>query len=128
MEIQDRDYYRNDGPSIFDSLMPSGLVCRWLIGVNIAVFILQGLAQVAAQGHGAGVVTEWLILDVNAVLNGQVWRLLTYAFLHSTDGYLLHIIFNMLFLWWLGSDAEQLTAREQFLPNYQLSASLGGVA
>jgi membrane associated rhomboid family serine protease len=128
MAIQDRDYYRNEGPSIFDSLMPSGLVCRWLIGINIAVFILQGLAQFAAPGHGAGVVTDWLILDVNAVLNGQIWRLLTYAFLHSTDGYLLHIIFNMLFLWWFGSDVEQLYGRKEFLAIYLLSAFLGGVA
>jgi membrane associated rhomboid family serine protease len=128
MAIQDRDYYRNEGPSIFDSLMPSGLVCRWLIGINIAVFILQGLAQVAAQGHGAGVVTDWLILDVHAVLKGQVWRLLTYAFLHSTDGYLLHIIFNMLFLWWFGSDVEQLYGRKEFLSIYLLSAFLGGLA
>src|SRR5258707_2286603 len=115
MGIQDRDYYRNEGPSIFDSLMPRGVACRWLIGINIVVFVLQVAAQVAAmpqgnerllhQGHlPAGVVTDWLILDVYKVLDGQVWRLLTYAFLHSTDGFFLHIIFNMLFLCWFGSD------------------------
>ena len=144
MGIQDRDYYRNEGPSIFDSLMPRGMVCRWLIGINIAVFVLQLVAQNAAQSHevvldglgrvhaqpGQGVVTDWLILDVDAVLHGQVWRLLTYAFLHDTNphAYFLHLIFNMLFLWWFGSDVEQLYGRKEFLAIYLISAFLGGVA
>jgi membrane associated rhomboid family serine protease len=117
MGIQDRDYYRNEGPSVLDSLLPSGLMCRWLIGINVAVFILQ---QVAASW-----VNQWFMLDVYAVRDGQVWRLLTFAFLH--DGF-LHIFFNMLFLWWFGSDVEQLYGRKEFLAIYLISALLGGVA
>ena len=49
MGIQDRDYYRNEGPSIFDALVPQGVVCRWLIGINIAVFVMQIVAQASAQ-------------------------------------------------------------------------------
>jgi len=131
MGIQDRDYYRNEGPSIFDSLMPSGLVCRWLIGINTAVFVLQMVAYVNAQtGEGPrdqGWVTEWFVLNVGDVLNGQVWRLLTYAFLHSTDNFFMHLLFNMLFLWWFGSDVEQLYGRKEFLAIYLVSAFLGGV-
>ena len=51
MGIQDRDYYRNEGPSILDTLMPTGIVCRWLIGINVVVFILQLVTQGAAA-HG----------------------------------------------------------------------------
>ena len=148
MGIQDRDYYRKEGPSIFDTLMPRGMVCRWLIGINIAVFFLQIAAQNAARPQGNnpfpfvldehgqvalqqprwGVVTDWLILDVDAVLHGQVWRLLTYSFLHSTDGFFLHIVFNMICLWWFGSDLEALYGRKEFLAIYLVSAFLGGVA
>jgi membrane associated rhomboid family serine protease len=137
MGIQDRDYYRNEGPSIFDSLVPQGLVCRWLIGINIGVFFLQIVAQAAARPQGgdlvigppsAGVVTDWLILDVDAVLGGQVWRLITSAFLHSTDGYFFHLLFNMLCLWWFGTEVEQLYGRSEFLAIYLFSAFLGGVA
>src|SRR5262249_4271785 len=93
MGIQDRGYYRNEGPSIFDSLMPRGVACRWIIGINLIVFVLQVAGQVAAMPHAnerlqlppgvvaaspSGVVTDWLILDVHKVLDGQVWRLLTY--------------------------------------------------
>src|ERR1043166_3951463 len=140
MGIQDRDYYRNEGPSIFDSLMPRGVACRWIIGINLIVFVLQVAAQVAAMPHGnerlqlppgfpppAGVVTDWLILDVHKVLDGQVWRLVTYSFLHSTEGLFLHIVFNMLFLWWFGSDVEQLYGSKEFVAIYLVSAFLGGV-
>jgi membrane associated rhomboid family serine protease len=72
-------------------------------------------------------VTSLLQLDPVAVLDGEVWRLLSYAFLHSTDTP-WHILFNMLFLWWFGSDVEQLYGRKEFLAIYLISAFLGGVA
>ncbi len=134
MGIQDRDYYR-EGSSVLDTLMPNGIVCRWLIAINIIVFFLQLVAQttgfrVDADGvriETYGWVTDWFILDPSDVLHGQVWRILTYAFLHDTSG-IWHIVFNMVFLWWFGSDLEQLYGRREFLTIYLLSASLGGVA
>src|SRR5262245_13456533 len=141
MGIQDRDYYRNEGPSIFDALVPQGVVCRWLIGINIAVFVMQIVAQASAQAairdpfEGAqspsGWVTDWFVLDVGKVIyQGQIWRLLTYAFLHSTDGFSLytHLLFNMLCLWWFGSDMEQLYGRKEFLAMYLTSAIVSGCA
>lgn len=122
MGIQDRDYYRNEGPSIFDTVMPRGMVCRWLIGINIAIFILQVITS-----RFDDQVTRWLILDVDDVLHGQVWRLLTSAFVHSTGNF-FHIVFNMLFLWWFGSDVEERYGRKEFLAIYLVSALLGGVA
>jgi rhomboid family protein len=124
MGIQDRDYYRNEGPSVLDSLMPSGLVCRWLIGINVAVFFFQALTA-SPDPNTYGLVDRWFQLDVYAVEHGQVWRLLTFAFLHSG---IMHIFFNMLFLWWFGSDVEQLYGRKEFLVIYLISAFLGGVA
>jgi membrane associated rhomboid family serine protease len=130
MGIQDRDYYRNDGPSIFDQMVPRGLVCRWLIGINVAAFLVQLITLPASDGRrfSDGAFTDWLILDVGAVLHGEVWRLLTYSFLHSTDanGFFLHVFFNMLFLWWFGSDVEEIYGRREFLAIYLVSAVLGG--
>ncbi len=135
MGIQDRDYYR-DGPSVLDTLMPAGIVCRWLIAINIAVFFLQLVAKSTAGqfddnapiiGPTDGWVTDWFILDPAEVQRGQVWRLLTYAFLHETTG-IWHIVFNMIFLWWFGSDLEQLYGRREFTTIYLSSAVLGGLA
>jgi membrane associated rhomboid family serine protease len=66
-------------------------------------------------------------LDVSKVLHGEVWRLLTYAFLHSTSSW-AHIVFNMLFLYWFGRDVEDLYGPREFLAFYLVSALLGGVA
>src|SRR5260370_3656025 len=48
-------------------------------------------------------------------------------FLHdvSSPG---HIIFNMLFLWWFGSDVEDLYGPREFLTFYLTAALAGGVA
>jgi membrane associated rhomboid family serine protease len=135
MGIQDRDYYRNEGPSVFGSLVPKGIICRWLIGINVVIFILQMIAFGIVGGPenangadtGSGWMTDWFILDVDKVLGGQVWRLVTYAFLHSPMD-IWHVVFNMLFLWWFGSDIEELYGRKEFIAIYLVSALLGGLA
>lgn len=125
MGIYDREYYRSEGPSYLDSMWPEGRICRWLIGLNILLFIAQLVTRSVQDPNGA--VTRWLVLDTEAVQHGEIWRLLTYAFLHDPDS-LMHILFNMLFLWWFGSDIESIYGPREFLSFYLLTALLGGVA
>jgi membrane associated rhomboid family serine protease len=134
MGIYDREYYRRSGPGFLDGIFGRAQVCKWLIFINVGVFILQMITRVQVhdeRGHSLGwlpgPVTDWLILDTHLVLQGEVWRLLSYAFLHDTND-VLHIIFNMLFLWWLGSDVEDLYGPKEFLAFYLVSAFLGGLA
>lgn len=56
------------------------------------------------------------------VLEGQVWRLLTCAFLH---GGLIHIVFNMYALYVIGPQLEVLFGRVKYIVIYLLSA-IGG--
>jgi membrane associated rhomboid family serine protease len=130
MGIYDRDYYRREGPTLFGSFADRGTVCKWLIGVNAAVFVLQMLTvQTVVTPLGLdqrSPVTDALLLDVEKVMHGQVWRLLTYAFLHDTNS-IMHILFNMLFLWWFGADMEDLYRPKEFLAFYLSSAVAGGV-
>jgi membrane associated rhomboid family serine protease len=133
MGIYDRDYYRREG-SGFLVFANRGTVCKWLIAINVGVFVLQmmttrGPAVVEdfhPRGGGLGFFTEAFELQRSAVLEGQVWRLLTYAFLHDPTS-LWHILFNMLFLWWFGSDMEDLLGPREFLAFYLVSAVLGGL-
>jgi membrane associated rhomboid family serine protease len=120
MGIYDRDYYRREGPSFMDR----GQVCKWLIAINVVCFILQ---LVTERPDAPGLFTKAFELDVDKIFGGQVWRLLTYAFLHA-PGIWQHIVFNMLFLWWFGSDVEDIYGSREFLAVYLLSAFLGGVA
>lgn len=117
MGIQDRDYYRGSGGSFLESLWPSGHVCKWLIGINLAVYV----AQLVLDGPDGDWFTDLFLLDTQKVLHGEVWRLLTGAFLHDPTSY-LHILFNMLFLWWFGSDLEELYGSREFCAFYLTAA------
>lgn len=120
MGIYDREYYRGEGAGGFlGALSGRGQVCKYLIVANIVVFLLELMAPREF--------TEALLLDARAVMDGQVWRLLTYAFLHDpTTPW--HILFNMLFLWWFGQDVEDMYGPREFLVFYLTAAVLGGVA
>jgi membrane associated rhomboid family serine protease len=45
-----------------------------------------------------------------------VWQIFSYMFLHATS--ISHILFNMLLLWWLGSELEQRWGSKFFLLYY----------
>ena len=62
----------------------------------------------------------------------EPWQLITYSFLHLGErgaapglGSLLHVAFNMLWLYWIGRDFEETHGGERILAVYLL-ASLGG--
>ncbi len=131
MGIYDREYYRREGSGFLAGFADRGQVCKWLILANIAVFLLQLMTRQVTLGDerfSNGVVTDALILNVPQVMEGQVWRLFTYAFLHDTKGFPWHILINMLFLWWFGKEIEDLYGSREFLCFYLVSALLGGVA
>ena len=135
MGIYDREYYRNEGPSFLGSLAGQGRVTNWLIGINIVCFILQMATRRAVTDRFGNTgyeepFTDALLLNVPLVLKGEVWRLLTCAFLHDT-GRIFHILFNMLVLFWFGRQAEETIGPREYLVFYLVSAvvsSLGFVA
>ncbi|MBX9681078.1 MAG: rhomboid family intramembrane serine protease [Gemmataceae bacterium] len=120
MGFYDRDYMRDDGRSYVDSLVPQGRVTKWLIAINLIVFVFQLITQ--PRG-----LTEWLELVPSRVAHGEVWRLLSYAFVHDPNDF-LHIAFNMLFLWWFGSDVEAICGSREFAWFYGVAAFIGGLA
>ncbi|WP_030017048.1 rhomboid family intramembrane serine protease [Streptomyces monomycini] len=102
------------------------LVTKILLGINVAVFIAvlavgDSLVQNLEMIGGAFVPED---LTFIGVAEGEFHRLLTAAFLHQEP---MHIIFNMLSLWWLGPPLEAALGRVRFIGLYLLSA-LGGSA
>ena len=93
-----------------------------LIGINILIYIITAIMSRSIFDSN----TYVLILlgaKVNELINhGQVWRLLTCAFLH---GGIMHLAFNMYALKILGSEVEYVFGRKKYLVIYLLS-SLGG--
>ena len=95
-----------------------------LIGLNVAVFVLGLLAgQGELRLRFANLAGPVLIGDELAgVADGELYRLITAAFLHAG---LLHLALNMFALASLGPVLESALGRSRFLVLYLLSA-LGG--
>jgi membrane associated rhomboid family serine protease len=78
-----------------------------LIGANIALFLVQAIVPG---------VTDWLGLrPADVVSRFYFWQLATYMFLH---GGVFHILFNMLFLWMMGTELERMWGTRYFLGFY----------
>lgn len=99
----------------------SAVMVHWLILLNAAVFILGFFFQVdiprAIYPPGRldliqlyGAYSEYMCFH-----EGELWRLLTYQFLHANLG---HIMFNMIALWFFGPVVEERFGHLRFLLYY----------
>jgi membrane associated rhomboid family serine protease len=77
-----------------------------LIIANVTVFVVTYFLPVLQ-------VPLWL--TPQDVVHGQVWRLVTYMFLHAGP---MHILFNMLFLWMFGVELERMWGTRNFVKYY----------
>jgi membrane associated rhomboid family serine protease len=139
MGIYDRDYIRKEGPSFLGSIASHGIVCKWLIAINVVAYVIQLMTrQPLMAGEfegfarqmglmGQSPFTDALEMNVPAVMHGEVWRVLTHAFLHS-PGDVWHIVFNMLFLWWFGTDVEDIYGPREFLTMYLTACLVSGLS
>ncbi len=115
MGIYDREYYRRE-TSYIGAWANTGQVCKWLVGINLVVYLLQLVTFRNFQDYGF--VTEYLSMKpLHAFYGFQIWRFLTGAFLHNPDNF-WHIIWNMAFLWFFGRDMEDRYGHREFLAFY----------
>jgi membrane associated rhomboid family serine protease len=94
-----------------------GIVTRVLIGINVAVFVLDLLVS-------GGLAPDFGLWPIG-VADGEYYRLVTSGFLHAG---LMHIGFNMLALYWLGTPLEAMLGRWRYVLLYALSLLGGSVA
>jgi membrane associated rhomboid family serine protease len=123
MGWQDRSYYNDstqDSPA-----MRLGWrwwsVTAWLVTINVAVFVVDLLLGRIA---GTEPLWRWGHFSADTAVSGlQVWRFLTFQFLHSG---VLHLVFNMLCIYFAGRFVENHLGSRRFLAFYLLSG-VGGV-
>jgi membrane associated rhomboid family serine protease len=101
----------------------SGLVTRILIGINVAVYLLELAEGGTVNGVGSKIYEKGALFGP-LVAHGDWWRLITAAFLHYGP---IHLGFNMFFLYWIGTPVEQYLGRSRFLLIY-LASGLAGSA
>lgn len=94
-----------------------------LIIVNVAVFFIVRLGAFFLN-IPAAYFSRWFVLsDHLDTLLIRPWTLLTYGFLHFD---FLHILFNMLWLYWFGRIVLNLFTGRRLLTIYFLGAMAGG--
>jgi membrane associated rhomboid family serine protease len=119
MGVYDREYYRDHPDPGGSSAVQLSLVTKLVI-LNGAIF----LADLVFGGPQHGLTR---ILQVTPDVLSQPWlwwKFLTYGFAHETID---HVLWNMLGLWMLGREVEDVYGRREFLRIYLAALVLGSV-
>ncbi|UXY28726.1 rhomboid family intramembrane serine protease [Streptomyces sp. HUAS TT20] len=100
------------------------LVTKVLIGLNLAFFLVQSAVgdSFTDRFDLIGQAYVPLLGSVQGIAHGQSYRLLTAMFLH---GSYIHILFNMLSLWWIGGPLEAALGRARYIALYFVSGLAG---
>jgi membrane associated rhomboid family serine protease len=122
MGLYDRDYYRDEQPGI--RLSTNWSAVATLIGINVLVFI----AELFTTGPRASWIEHHLALQPDLLEHPwNFWQLLTYGFVHDSSSP-WHIVFNMIGLWFFGSEVETVYGKLEFYKVYISTIILAGLA
>jgi len=77
---------------------------KTLIIANVAVYLVLMLSRLTVPTLVV-FADYFLYLRPAAVVHGQIWQLVTYAFIHDPHS-VMHLLFNMLGLWMFGAQFE----------------------
>jgi len=124
MGLYDRDYTQADfqsqyhrAPRMQFSFPRPTSVVKWLLIINIAVFLLGFLIPPI----GAFLLNWFSVRPGNFI---QIWRLISYQFLHGGLG---HIFWNMFILFFFGPMLERFWGSRKFLTFYLICGAMGGI-
>jgi membrane associated rhomboid family serine protease len=115
---------------LYYKVFQSGNPLYLFIGINVLVFLLIQLVAVAEfLFSGSTASSEWIKLQLSMpaylpALTYKFWTIITYMFGH--DG-LFHILFNMLWLYWLGRIFLDFLNKRQFIFTYLAGGLAGAV-
>ena len=116
MGIAERDYHRNPSPGGgFLAQLPP--VVKWLLAINISIFFLDLLLDHRMVNFGAFTIQS-------AIFQYQLWKFVTFQFLHGSLG---HVLFNSIGLYFFGPWMERWWGSKKFLIFYLLCGCAGAV-
>jgi len=136
MAPEDRDYMNRPMPESAYRRPGVRSVTFWIIVVNVAVFAIDRLLwhyghfsqTILDTTHGPIALTFPVLYDFGyfsaalAVRNWEIWRFVTFQFIHASAE---HLIFNMFALFFFGPLIEAYLTSRLFLPFYLL-CGVGG--
>ncbi len=95
------------------------IAIRTIITLNVVIFLVQVLGGSTLNNYLVGALA--FNPDFPTAVF-QPWRLVTYMFLHAGG---FHLIFNMLWLWWMGRSVEETLGPRTFTVIY-FGSGIGG--
>ena len=126
MSFHHRPYYGSGGGggfgAAFGGRLAGATAVKWIMGINGVVFLLDAVLKHSARGS---FLSPWSLghFSVERAIYGlQFWRFVTYQFLHH--GF-MHILFNMIGLYFFGPMMEQWWGSKRFVWFY-IICGLGG--
>ncbi|HTL29465.1 MAG TPA: rhomboid family intramembrane serine protease, partial [Tepidisphaeraceae bacterium] len=146
----DRDYYREKLPRGGFGHFSALSITTWLIVINVAVFFVDAALHRAdpppprhfmfdddSVDQDESPNPEQMMLDTmgplqrwgyfsteKAVHHGQIWRFLTFQFLHASP---MHLVFNMIGIYFFGPIVEAQFGSRRYLAFYLLCGLAGAV-
>jgi membrane associated rhomboid family serine protease len=110
-----------------DQMLTTGNSLNRIIGINLLIFlvinllaVILALFQLKAGWYAE--ITRWLMVPASPVtLLTRPWTLISYMFLHT--GF-FHILFNMLWFYWIGRIFQEYLGNKKLVSTY----ILGGLA
>lgn len=106
-------------------MVPITPAVKVIIAVCVVVWLLL---QVIVEKYflSQPLITYGLgLVPLSVIEKFSIWQVFTYQFLHSYN--VFHIVFNMLLLWWLGSELESRWGSKLFTAYYLISGTGAGI-
>ena len=105
---------------------PSAL--RTIVTINVVVYVVAQFLHLWPAGF-LFVQEHFALHPVFPDILFEPWQIVTYNFMHTSGGLpgLLHIGFNMLWLFWVGREFERMHGSEQFWTVYLVTGVGGGL-
>jgi membrane associated rhomboid family serine protease len=98
----------------------NGQITKLLVFANVAVFALEAILGPSFTGQ----ISTIFGLSSTGLANGWWWQLVTHQFLHGNS---VHLFVNMLMLWFVGRDMEDVLGQIAFLGLYIGGGIAGGL-
>ena len=112
--LDDRSYMRE--PDWRPEAARSGVsICLVVIALNVLFFIIQSRSAAFEQ--------SWSLTAVD-IRNFELWKLVTFQFLH---GGFFHLLINCLMIWFAGRQIEESLGKVKFITLYLIAGIFGGI-
>lgn len=97
-----------------------------LIYANVVIWAVMFFSHLMGSGFNNFILDQFALSRYGVLGQFKIWQLVTYMFIHDPTG-ILHILFNMAFLWMFGVELENEWGTREFLKYYFVTGIGAGI-